>query len=352
MTAPLRLLLWIVGTFASLYGTAANAENAKPLFADDSVLNIQITAPFRDLIKQAPKSTDPYPAALTLVGDSGEEHMIALSARGNSRRDTIVCKFPPLRIEFNEKPTDGSLFKGQKRLKLVTHCQNSRNYQQYYLLEYAAYRFLNVITPQSLRVRLVNIDYIEADSGKTLYSRTGFFIEDTDDAAKRNGIKEIDVPGITVAQLDTNAAARFALFQYMIGNLDWSMYSGLAGEDCCHNAKLIGDRSEPLRGLIPVPYDFDYSGIVDAPYAVPPENISVRSVRTRRYRGFCAHDAEVRRIASTFIENREAIYGVLDGIQDLNNSKKSKAVRYLDSFFLNISDDERLEKQLLDKCRS
>ena len=190
-----------------------------------------------------------------------------------------------------------------------------------------------MITPQSLNARLSNIDYIEADSGKILYSRTGFFIEDTDDAAKRNDMKEIDVPGINRTQLDRTAAAHFAMFQYMIGNLDWSMYSGLAGDDCCHNAKLIGDRTEPLRNLIPVPYDFDYSGIVDAPYAVPPEDIRVRSVRTRRYRGFCDHNAEARRAAATFIENRESIYAVLDNIDGLSNSKKSKSTRYLDSFF-------------------
>ncbi len=353
--AMARGIFGVFGFIAAFCATQAIAKEAKPLFSDDTIINIQLTAPFRDLIKKAPDSTDPHAATLTLIGDAdgaGEKHALALSARGNSRRDTVVCKFPPLRIVFNEKPADGALFKGQKRLKLVTHCRKSRNYQQYYLLEYAAYKFLNVLTPQSLRVRLANIDYIEADSGKLLYSRTGFFIEDADDAAKRNGVKEIDVPGVTVAQLDTNAAARFALFQYMIGNLDWSMYSSLAGDDCCHNAKLIGDRSIPLNNLVPVPYDFDYSGIVDAPYAVPPEDISVRSVRTRRYRGFCAHNAEVRAGAAMFVENREAIYGVLDGIPGLDASKKNKTVRYLDSFFLNISDEERFEKQLLDKCRS
>ena len=254
-----------------------------------------------------------------------------------------------MRVAFDEKPADGSLFKGQKRLKLVTHCQRSKSYQQYYLIEYAAYKLLNVLTPESLRVRMANIDYIEADSGKVLYSRTGFFIEDTDDAAKRNGVKEIDVPDVSVAQLDTNAAARFALFQYMIGNLDWAMHDGLAGEDCCHNAKLIGDRSTPLSNLVPVPYDFDYSGIVDAPYAVPPEGIRVRSVRTRRYRGFCAHSTEARQAVAHFLANRDALYGVLDNIEGLNNSKKNKAIRYLDGFFRNISDEEKTENAIAGK---
>ena len=94
------------------------------------------------------------------------------------------------------------------------------------------------------------------------------------------------------------------------------------------------------------------TGIRSARLNIPPEEISVRTVRTRRYRGFCKHDAEVRRAAAAFIENRESIYDVLDSIEGLSNSKKNKSTRYLDSFFRNISDEDRFKKQLLDKCRS
>ncbi len=347
----MKRLFWICVVLASLHAAPANAADVKPLFADDGILKIEITAPIRDLVKNAPDTTDPHPATLTLLGEPNEAHAIALSARGNSRRDPIVCKFPPLRIAFSEKPGDASLFGGQKRLKLVTHCRLSRSYQQYYLLEYAAYKLLNVITPQSHHVRMAEINYVEAKSGKLLYSRTGFFIEDTDDVAKRNGMKEIDVADVDVGQLDRGAAARFALFQYMIGNLDWSMHNGLAGEDCCHNTKLIGDRTAPLQGLIPVPYDFDYSGIVDTPYAIPPETIDIRSVRTRRYRGFCDHNEELRNAAAAFSENREAIHNVLDSIEGLDNSRKNKTTRYLDNFFRNIADEDKLRTMLLDNCR-
>ena len=349
--ALLKSSLVVSGVFALVLMSAAHAKGVKPLFDDDSIIQIQITAPMRELVKKAPDATDPFPATLTLLGDAVEEHAIALSARGNSRRDPNVCKFPPLRVAFNDKPDEASLFDGQKRLKLVTHCRVSRSYQQYYLLEYAAYKMLNVLTPHSLKVRMAEIDYIEAGSGKKLYSRTGFFIEDIDDAAKRNDLKEIDVAGVNVSQLNPEAAGRFALFQYMIGNLDWSMYSGLEGEDCCHNAKLIGDRTEPLQNLIPVPYDFDYSGLVDTPYSVPPVTINVRTVRTRRYRGFCRHNDEVRSAAAEFIANQDAIYAVLDNIDGLKNSKKNRTIRYLDDFYRNIENADRFNTQMLDKCR-
>ena len=102
-----RHFLGLVGLIAALSATSAIAKDAKPLFADDSTINIQLIAPFRDLVKKAPNSTDSYPASLILLGGAdaaGEKHVIELSARGNSRRDTIVCKFPPLRVVFTENP--------------------------------------------------------------------------------------------------------------------------------------------------------------------------------------------------------------------------------------------------------
>ncbi len=326
----------------------AIANDAKPLFAEDTVLKIRINAPFREIVRKAPEATDAHAAEIAFAG---EAHAIALSARGNSRRDPNICKFPPLRVEFNEKPGETSIFNGQKRLKLVTHCRSSRRYQQYYLLEYAAYKLLNVMTPLSLRVRLAEIDYVEADTGKTIISRFGFFIEDADDAAKRNGVKEIDIERIDIGQLNVDAAVRVAVFQYMIGNLDWSMTNGPPGENCCHNAKLIGARAEPLRNIVPVPYDFDYSGLVDAPYAVPPESVSIRSVRTRRYRGFCVHSSQALEAAAAFGEKRGAIYAALDAVQGLEERNKKSARRYLDGFFENIADGKKFEAHMLKYCR-
>jgi hypothetical protein len=329
----------------------ASAKDPKPLFQTGEMLKIRIEAPFKDLTRKATRSTDPYPATLILEGDASEQHTIALSARGNSRRNKDLCTFPPLRVEFSEKPEDMSLFDGQKRLKLVTHCRLSRSYQQYYLLEYTAYKLFNVMTPNSLQVRMAEIDYVEAGSGKLITTRIGFFIEDTDDAAKRIGMKEIDLPDITKSQLDVLAAARYGLFQYMIGNLDWSMHNGPEGKDCCHNTKLIGAAKDAVSDLIPVPYDFDYSGLVNAPYAVAPAELRIRSVRTRRYRGFCIHNPEARAEARRINENRQAFYDIVDAVPALSDGSKRSTQKYLDKFFADIEDDEKMEKKLLSNCR-
>jgi len=344
----LPIALFVILSFSF---TAASAKDPKILFQSDEMLRIRIEAPFSELARKAPNSTDPYTATLILGGETEEQLAITLSARGKSRRDRNLCTFPPLRVAFSEKPNELSLFYKQKRLKLVTHCRKSSAYQQYYLLEYTAYKLLNVMTPVSLRVRIAEIDYVESGSGKTIATRIGFFIEDTDDAAKRNDMKEIDLPDIDMPQLNTQAAARYALFQYMIGNLDWSMHNGPEDLDCCHNTKLVGAAKDAVNDLIPVPYDFDYSGLVNAPYAAPPAEIRIQTVRTRRYRGFCAHNAEALSEARLIMANRQAFHDVIESIPVLSDNKKRGTHKYLDKFFGAIENDETMGKRVLAACR-
>lgn len=344
-------LIFALAVFVGASVSSAFAKDPKALFRSDEVIKITVVAPMKDLTRTSTRSTDPFPATLRLEGAAPEEHAIKLSARGKSRRDRKLCNFPPLRVEFNEKPDDASLFDGQKRLKLVTHCRSSSRYQQYYMLEYTAYRLLNVITPLSLRVRMAEIDYIEADTGKTTITRFGFFIEDTDDAAKRNDMKEIDLPDITVSQLNAEGAARYALFQYMIGNLDWSMHNGPDGEDCCHNSKLTGATKKAVSDLFPIPYDFDYSGLVNTPYAVPPEGLRINTVRKRRYRGFCAHNDEALTEAAKIRAMRQQFNDEINAAPVLSDKNKRSAQKYLDGFFKNIETDEDITKRLLSYCR-
>jgi hypothetical protein len=339
----MRILAFLAVAFLAGH---AQAGQPTPLFASDETIDIAITGPINELVRKAAKSTDPYPATLSY----GEEtHAIELSARGKSRRETN-CKFPPLRVKFTEKPPEGSLFRKQGTLKLVTHCRASASFQQYYLLEYAAYRMYNVLTPASYRVRLANVSYVN-DNGKLVARRIGFFIEDIDDLADRVDMNEVEVPEVTVAQHDPAAAARAILFWHMIGNHDWSMLAGAPGEDCCHNGKLIGASKTATSGLVYVPYDFDYSGFVDAPYAVPPDAIPIRNVRMRYFRSWCSINDAVRAQAALFRAKKDAVYAAVDETPGLTASKRKKAARYLDGFFAQIADDAAVERNVIAKCR-
>ena len=326
--------------------SAAVAQGApKPLFSSDAPIRFTIQGPVNSIARKAAKSVEPQAATLSMTAPP-ESHPIRLSPRGLSRRTGGICDFPPLRVEFTQPPAASSLFLGQRRLKLVTHCKSSAGHQQHVLLEYSAYRLLNELTPVSHKVRLATVDYAEPN-GKVSISRSGFFIEDLDDMAKRNGLSEARVGDrISASQLEPTHASRVALFMYMIGNLDWSMRAGPQGEGCCHNSRLLSGGA----ALVPVAYDFDYSGLVDAPYAVPPAQIRVRSVRQRFYQGYCRHNPQVVAAAAEMRARRPALEAVYSQIPGLDERTRRKALSYLAGFFQEIATDQAVRANLLKDC--
>jgi len=329
----------------SLSMPTAAQQPAKPLFAASDPIRITIQAPIGDLIRNR-EANLVVPG--TITDPSGQQLPINLSLRGLTRRTSDTCDFPPLRVQFNYSPAANSLFAGQRRLKLVTHCRNSASFQQYVLLEYAAYRMYNVLTPRSFRVRLATIDYRDAN-GRPIVSRIGYFLEDLGDVARRNGLQETRGPDrIPVADLNPVDAARYALFQHMIANHDWSMRAGPVGQDCCHNAELIG----PLAAgaTIPIPYDFDYSGLVSAPYALPPDQLRISSVRQRLYRGYCAHNAEVLAMARQMREQRPQMIAALTSTPGLEPRTQARALQFLDGFFADIASDQAVTQRVLGRC--
>ncbi len=327
-TIGLVLAFWLIGLPTALWGAASDP---KPLFASEAPLHLTIKGPISRLAGGS-RSGAAVPATLTVDGGAPETLAITLAARGITRRASDICQFPPLRVEFTDKPGDSSPFAGQKKLKLVTHCKAQAAFQQYLLLEYTTYKLFNLLTPISFDARLASIDYVDPD-GRIVASRLGFFLEDADDVARRNGLSGFKGPDrIGASQLDPDAAAREAVFQYMIGNLDWSMIAGPAGAGCCHNTKLIG-AAGATTGLIPLAYDYDFSGLVDAPYATPPEGIPVANVRVRRYRGFCAQNAQAQATAADLTAKRAALFAIYDGIPQLEEGPKRKAEAYLGGFF-------------------
>lgn len=333
--AALLMLSVLVATPAAAKG------KVKPLFASDTPLAIEIDGPVRAIAASAEKSTDPRPGTLRAAG---EALGITLAARGNARRRKVTCKFPPLRVTFAGKPVETSLFEGQKSLKMVTHCGYGANAEQLVLREYAAYRLYQRLSDQSLKVRLLDVRYTEG--GKETSKGIGFFIEDTDDAARRFGLHEIDVIESPLSALDRTAAARNILFQYMIGNNDWNLARGSRNENCCHNYKLLAVNKEARTSLIPVPYDFDYAGLVDAPYALPPEQLALNNVRSRYFRG-CSWKAETLAVIPEFRAKQAALIAEINAIPRLTDKTRADMLGYLGSFFAEL---DKPEATLFKRC--
>ena len=336
----MRPLLFLVAVLFALPATAA-----KPLFSSAAPVSIGIEAPLDRLFRNR-DSDEAIPG--TLIDPAGTRLPITVQLRGITRRSEETCAFPPLAVRFSAPPPANSLFAGEKKLKLVTHCQNSPSADRVVLLEYAAYKMFQVLTPRSFGARLMTIRYTDP-GGRAIASRPGFFVEDLDDVASRNGTTELRAgPRIATTDLNRADAARYALFQHMLANHDWSMRAGPAGDNCCHNAKLIG---APGQGqTTPIPYDFDFSGFVNAPYALPPDQLRLSSVRERRYRGYCVHNADVIEAARQFRTKQAAMEAELAAVPGLDPRALASARAFMAGFFAEIATDQSVEAKLLKRC--
>ena len=350
---PTRTLrqLALVSLLIAGPSAAASTDPEAGLFDSDNNLDVSITAPWQELQRNE-EFQGAYPAQIAFRTADGSTQTLPLTVERRGVKRQEACRFPPIKLRFNKSDVKGSLFQGEKSLKLVTHCQDADRYDQYYIIEMMAYRMYNLITDYSFRVRPLTVNYIDADTGDEESGRFAFVIEDDSDVAKRNGLKKLEVPKTSQSRLDPKTASEFALFQYMIANVDWSPVIGPDPEECCHNTKLIAPRPLEADDLIqPVPYDFDTSGLVDAPYAYPPANLGIRSVTQRLYRGYCVHNETLPAARQLYRDKESDILAVLDSDPRLSERSNKKAARFLEKFFEVLEDDKDFEKQILRKCR-
>ena len=343
---------------AALAWILASPAAAKSHLFDDGAppLKIVLTAALPDLVRNDRTNPKPYPATLTVTdGDTSAETLaIQLSARGLTRRTAGFCSFPPLLLSF-DKAARGALFKGQKKLKLVTYCRTPPDYEQRIVLEYLAYKLYNLMTPMSFKVRAAEVTYRTGESDPGL-TRFGYLIEDVKDLADRNDRDKLALTThqISARQLDPHAAARAALFEFMVSNLDWEFLAAPPGVECCHNARLLAAHDATpatASAVAPVPYDFDFSGLVDSPYASTPAALPVESVTERYYRGYCVSNGEVASVVQEYQARRADMMAVINGEPRLNAEFRSRALKFLDGFFAILDDPERVQRQIIAHCR-
>ncbi len=327
---------------------ARESENA-PLFQSHEPLKITLRTDIEWLRNERDDSIE-VPGTATFIDLDGSEvtKPVEVRVRGEFRLDKQNCNFPPLRLNFPRRQMEGTVFEGQNRLKLVTPCNHSReDYQRYVLDEYLAYRVFNALTPYGFRVRLVEITYVDIEDDYDTRTKFGFLIEDEDRMAERNRAIHLEVPGLSPLLADGPQSVIVALFNYMIGNLDW----GFANE--LHNVKLI--RTEDAR-YITVPYDFDFAGIVNARYAsVAPqltEAYGIRRARQRRYRGFCRAELLYERAAELFGGKRQEISDLYEGFERHTADAIEDALEYYEDFWKVIDDPDEFEDEIIDDCRN
>jgi hypothetical protein len=248
---------------------------------------------------------------------------VNLRTRGHFRLRATSCAFAPLRLQFAKDEVKATIFDGQKTLKLITHCRNDKEYEQYTLREYLVYRSMNLLTPRSFRSRLTKASYIQASDGKPLITRLGLFLEDDDDVARRMEGRVAELPRALFKDLDQPSLTLAMVFEYMIGNTDFSIYA-------LHNVRLV---RTPSRAIYMVPYDFDLSGLVNTAYAIPDRAFGLKSVRDRLYRGPCRSLEDLEPVLDQFKARKDDILKLYDSLPELDGSYRREAKDYLGEFF-------------------
>jgi hypothetical protein len=338
----IALLLPAAGAAQSPTPKRTERAAALPLFATREALQLVLTADFRTVSRDRDTlSTKRYPARLQVVQDGSDTLSlnVQLRTRGHYRLASRNCPFVPLRVEFARDSVAKTPFQGQRGLKLVTHCRNEERYEQSVLREELVYRLHNLVTPFSFRSRLATVTYRDT-TGKLLGKFPAFFVEDERDVARRNDGKIAELKGALFDDLDPMESTRFALFEYMIGNTDFSIYA-------LHNVRLIVSEAQRYS---PVAYDFDFSGLVGAHYATPDPRLGIKDVRTRLYRGGCSQVEQVPAIATEFLTLKPSLIAVYDSAQGLNKGSLGDAKYYLNEFFATLSNPRELKSQIIDRC--
>jgi hypothetical protein len=344
----LRYRILTLLTFTCL-GFAASADeiaNPDPLFQNNEIIQLDITAPLTTLVRKRPKD-DYLPGLIEYTEADGNVVKLDLEIRTRGHFRHKTCDYPPLLLNLKKKQTDGTLFDNQNKLKLVIHCEKSERYEQIVLREYLAYRILNAVTDMSFRVRLLRVTYINSENSEGGQERYAFLIEHKNRLGARFGMDDLQLDRTTVASIDPGRLNLTSVFEYMIGNTDFSPIAGAPDDECCHNYVLFGNNGDPI---IAIPYDFDQSGFVNAPYAVPNENFRIRSVRQRVYRGRCVNNGYVEASLQRFRDHYDVIYDLVSKQEGLGSYTRKQMLGYIDSFYELINDPKDVARRIIKQC--
>jgi hypothetical protein len=341
---PNKLCAFTIPIFAVFVSMDCSAGH--PLFEDQTQLDVIIEMPMKTIINDA--KDKPKVAGVLRYTDAGSEVVldVTISTRGNSRLD--ICSFPPLSVNLKKKQVVGTLFEGQKKIKIVTRCGKDKYYERYLFQEFGIYGGFNVLTDSSIRARLLSVTYKDSEGKRKDNLQPAFFLESDKEVAERLSMEAIKSPTIDPAQLDSRHASVFALYQYLIANTDWSMLRGRESEPCCHNGKVIITPGT-TNGWIVLPYDFDQAGLIDTKYAIPADALGIRRVRQRLFRGRCRNLKHLDESIAKFNELRPQIEAALLPAEIDDRSRKS-ALKYIDKFYEIVNDPKKRKKEIEDDC--
>ena len=310
--------------------------------AETPPVALTLSANWKQIKREKQDGAPFHPATLAYNDSTGKKTDIPLRVRTRGIWRLRNCDFPPLRLNFANKTSKATLFDDLDEPKLVSYCRSGKSGEELVLRELQLYRIYRLLTPVGHDTRLLRVTYIDSATGKPEEPRYAFLVEDPARMAERVGGKLVPFKGAKHTDVDPAQAALLFVFQYMIGNTDFSL-------NALHNGELLsmGDGN-----VFPIAYDFDFSGAVNAPYAVPPPTLRIKTVRQRQFRGYCAIKEHYPAAVALLQQKKGAIYALYsDAIGSLLDPRTVReTLEYFDSFYNDVKTQKDVERNLLKDC--
>jgi hypothetical protein len=342
MKSFLTAILFFFSSLQMIYSQPPSIDKVQ-FFNDTSVFNATITTNMSRLFSQKNKSGYTFPGTFnaTLGNGTNVNDQIELELRGHFRKG--YCYMPPIKLIF--KNNKSSVMHSLKSLKLVNECKFSGQFEQYLLKEFTAYKIFNLLSDLSFRVRLLNLNFQDSSGKKKTVTEHAFLMEDIKELAKRNNCAVWANGHVSTEASQRRQMTMVAIFEYMIGNTDWAV-------SVEHNIKLVVSKKDSLARPYAVPYDFDYSGLVNTEYAVPDERLEIENVLQRLYRGYPRTMAELNEVLDIFKQQKEKIYALINNFNLLTSRSKEEMTSYLDGFYTTINNPGDVRSIFIDNARN
>jgi hypothetical protein len=339
------LVLSVVPSFGQIdtSGPAQQDQDAPEryfsLFEEEDILEVSLHFDLTKFLKKADRDQSVDGRMIFHLSETDSlERKVTVKYRGQSRYER--CKYPPARITLKKPLYEGPDSGRIKKIKLVNQCQPGTTFGDYVIREYLVYKLYNVVTDTSFRVRLVRLNYIDTEKKRKPIIQYGMLLEPEGLVESRLNLLEVKTKAVSMRHMQPTMIDRIAIFNYMVSNWDWSV----PGQ---HNISVFSAPVLELAGLgIPIPFDFDLAGVVNADYAIPPPESGLTSNRDRTFLGICRSREVFESELRVFLSKKEEFYSVIENSPHLSKAAKRDITFFLDQFFDQLEKPRSLERMV------
>jgi hypothetical protein len=323
------LFLWLI--FLNFAATSAHGQERKrSIFqhlTSTEMPKILLETDLTTFI--ANKKTSQYFPAILSTSD-GKSYKMEIKSRGRYRRK--VAEIPPMKMKFKKKDLLAEGFDTLNEIKLVLPCYDTELGDELIVKEYLAYKMFEHVTAASVRAHLIKLTIRDTHVEKSKKTMLAILLEDEEETAARMNGSIVEEYGVPTDSLILNQAALVVMFEYMIGNTDWEIAMQ-------RNVRLI--RSPSTGKILVIPYDFDFSGLVSAPYSSPSSDSGLKTVRDRFLMSSGLKPEPLKRAMNVLRSSKEEFLELCKS-KHLSRHTSDEMTYFLETFFNQIEGKEEI----------